>query len=91
MCDNHSGHHHHHGEGGCHCHEHKAQNPEETLAMLGYMLDHNRHHAEDLHALFHDLEAQGKTEAAELLHQALHFFEDGNEKLAAALKALEVK
>ena len=35
-----------------HSHEHtgdKPMSPEEVLALLNYMLDHNRHHADELH------------------------------------------
>ena len=34
-----------------HSHEHTASSPEEVLALLKYMLEHNRHHAEELHDL----------------------------------------
>ena len=37
-----------------HSHEHtgdKPMSPEEVLALLNYMLDHNRHHADELHDL----------------------------------------
>ena len=38
-----SGHHHEHGD--------KPElTPEQTLALMSYMLDHNRSHAEELHA-----------------------------------------
>ena len=50
-----------------HSHEHtgdKPMSPEEVLALLNYMLDHNRHHADELHDICHALEDEGKTEAA---------------------------
>ena len=45
---------------------------EEVLALLNYMLDHNRHHADELHDICHALEDEGKAEAAAALAEALH-------------------
>ncbi|MCI9075499.1 MAG: hypothetical protein HFH10_06800 [Dorea sp.] len=71
-----------------HDHDHShgtASSPEETLALLEYMLGHNRHHAEELHELAHNLP---ESEAA-LLHDAVEDFNQGNEKLAKVLSALK--
>ena len=71
-----------------HSHEHsgdKPMSPEEVLALLNYMLDHNRHHADELHDICHALEDEGKTEAASLAG-ALHAFAHGNDKLEKALE-----
>ena len=57
-----------------HSHEHtgdKPMSPEEVLALLNYMLDHNRHHADELHDICHALEDEGKAEAAAVLAEAL--------------------
>ena len=70
------------------CGEHKVQQEDENIALLKYMLEHNRHHGEDLHELHHSLEGAGKNEAAKLVAEALHFYDHGNEKLAEALKLL---
>ena len=70
-----------------HSHAHTGMQPaseEERLALLKYMLDHNTHHAEELHDLAHGLTG----EAAELLHQAVSDIESSNAKLAAALGIL---
>lgn len=78
-------------EGG-HGHEHaqgRDLTPEQTLALLSYMLEHNRSHAEELHDLGHALAGQGRAEAAELVHGAVHYFEHGNEKLAEALELIK--
>ena len=75
-----------------HAHPHAegaAMSAEETLALLTYMLDHNRHHAEELHELCHKLEASGKGEAAKLIDEAVDRFGEGNELLAKALEALK--
>ena len=90
MCDNHNhSHEHGHDHGHCCCNEgHKVQSADENTALLNYMIDHNKHHAEDLHELYHSLEHSGNAEAAKLLGEALHFYTHGNEKLAEALKLL---
>ena len=73
-------HEHDHDHGHCHDHEHPhahdAHSPEETLALLTYMLGHNRHHAVD-------------GEAQQLLHDAVVDFTLGNEKLEEALRILK--
>lgn len=46
-----------------HSHEHtgdKPMSPEEVLALLNYMLDHNRHHADELHDICHALEDEAR-------------------------------
>lgn len=78
----HEGHDHHH-------HHHESSQAGKCLALLTYMLDHNRHHAEELHDLAHELTDEGKANAASLLHEALVDFEKCNEKMAAALAAVK--
>lgn len=68
-----------------HDHHHSHHSPEESLALLTYMLGHNRHHAEELHELAHGLD----DEAAQLIHDAVIDFQLGNEKLAEALRILQ--
>lgn len=68
-----------------HEHPHEHYSPEETLALLGYMVSHNRHHAEELHELAHSVEG----EAAQLLHEAVVDLTVSNEKLAEALRILK--
>ena len=68
-----------------HPHTHKEHSPEETLALLAYMTDHNKHHAEELHELAHSV----APEAAELIHAAVDEFNAGNEKLERALAILK--
>ena len=60
---------------------------EETTALLQYMLEHNRHHADELHELAHDLDG----EARELVHAAVMDIESSNDKLARALKLLKTE
>jgi len=75
-----------HGHAHPHTHEHThgEHSAEEALALLRYMADHNRHHAEELHELAHSLSG----DAAELIHAAVDLFEQGNEKLDQALGLL---
>ena len=68
-----------------HEHHHDHASAEETLALLTYMLGHNRHHAEELHELAHGVEG----EAADLLHGAVADLGSSNEKLARALALLK--
>ena len=80
---------HTHDDEHCHCHEdHNEHSANEDVALLKYMIEHNRHHGEDLHELFHTLDGAGKKEAAALVGEAMHFFDHGNEKLSAALNLL---
>lgn len=69
-----------------HNHSHNTvSSPEETLALLNYMLGHNRHHAEELHELAHNLTDSEAT----LLHEAVEDFNRGNEKLARVLAMMK--
>ncbi|MBR6205719.1 MAG: hypothetical protein IKQ73_00925 [Oscillospiraceae bacterium] len=56
---------------------------------MTYMLEHNRHHAEELHELCHKLEAMGKGEAANLLDASVDDFRAGNAMLESALDILK--
>ncbi len=82
-------HEHEHGHGHVHTHGPISafDSIEQAEALMSYMLDHNRHHAEELHELAHDLSDEGRDAAAALLHEALELYEKGNEKLAQALDA----
>lgn len=69
-----------------HCHDHHHEHsPEETVALLTYMVGHNKHHAEELHELAHGVDG----EAAQLIHDAVVDFQVGNEKLEEALRLLK--
>ena len=67
-----------------HSHTHDHHSPTEARALLAYMVQHNRHHAEELHELAHSMD----DEAAQLIHDAILDFDLGNEKLDEALKLL---
>lgn len=77
-------HHDHHDHG--HEHTHEAVSSAEALAVLSYMLDHNRHHADELHDIAHSAEP---AEAAALLHDAVTLFNQANDKLEQALQLMK--
>lgn len=68
-----------------HQHSHSEHTPEKRNAVLTYMLEHNVHHAEELHEIGHQVEG----EASDLIHEAVALFEQSNAKLAAALEILK--
>lgn len=70
-------HHHHHGE--------HAQ----TDALIGYMVDHNIHHAEELKEMAHTLRHEGRDAIADKIEAAVADFAKGNEKLSEALKMIK--
>ena len=73
----------HHDHTHPHGHTHgEAASPEETLALLTYMLGHNRHHAEELHELAHGVDSD---EARALIHAAVDDLQSSSDKLEAAL------
>lgn len=78
------GHHHqhHHGQTG-------AVSAEQQITMLAYMLDHNRHHAADLHDMAHRLKDGGAQKTAALLERALEQYHTGNDLLEQALQSLK--
>jgi ABC-type Zn2+ transport system substrate-binding protein/surface adhesin len=70
-------HHHHHGEHA------------ETDALLGYMVSHNAHHAEELKEMAHTLRHEGRGEIADYIESAVVDFAAGNEKLSKALDLIK--
>ena len=70
-----------------HMHHHPEEehhSPQELLALVQYMVGHNRQHTEELHELSHELEG----EAGQLIHDACVDYQVGNEKLEEALRIL---
>ena len=80
----HDGHNHDH-----HTHDHGFETIEQAIALMTYMLDHNKHHAHELHELSHKLEAMGKGDAACLLDASVDGFMTGNAMLESALENLK--
>lgn len=87
--EHHHSHDHVHEHGLEHSHKHPAA--EQSTAILRYMLDHNRHHAEELRSLADTLRENGKAETADTLSAAVADFDAGNEKLEAALAFLGIE
>ena len=78
--------HHEHSHNHHHDHEHGEEvSKEETLALLAYMVSHNKHHAEELT----NLSAGVQGEAAIALQKAIALFQEGNQALETALKLME--
>ena len=68
-----------------HAHSHTAaSSPEEALALLKYMLDHNRHHAEELHDLAHFYD----NVEGDLLHDAVDRLDESNSLIEEALSLI---
>ena len=88
-CGHDHGHdHHHHHEGcGCGCGGHEQQ--DENVAVLSYMLDHNKHHALELKEIAKHLREVGKDEAAAQIEKGVEDFEKGNMRLSIALSLVK--
>ena len=88
-CGHDHGHdHHHHHEGcGCGCGGHDQ--PDENVAILTYMLDHNRHHALELKEIAAHLRTVGKEEAAAQIEKGVEDFEKGSMRLSIALSLVK--
>ena len=79
-------HHDHNHEHHHHDHSHaEVTSKEETLALLAYMVSHNKHHAEELA----NLSAGVEGEAAAELQKAIALFNEGNVALEATLKLMQ--
>lgn len=80
---------HTHADGTVHTHSHThshsaASSPEEALALLNYMLSHNRHHAEELHDLAHCFDDV----AGDLIHDAVDKLGESNDLIEQALSLI---
>ena len=92
-CDGHTHEHcghegHTHGHCGC-GHDHGAAPKDEDTAVLAYMLDHNKHHAQELAAIAKQLREQGKEDAAAQIEKGVEDFEKGNMRLSIALSLVQ--
>ena len=88
--EHHEHHHHDEDECGCGCgHHHGEQPKDEDTAVLAYMLDHNRHHAQELAAIAKHLREQGKDDAALQIEKGVEDFEKGNMRLSIALSLVQ--
>ena len=78
-----------HGEGHDHHHDHDHHDHAETDALIGYMVSHNAHHAEELKDIAHTLRHEGRGEIADCIEAAVADFATGNEKLSKALEMIK--
>ena len=90
--DGHShSHQHSHGDGVSHSHAHSHGDcsPQNAVALLSYMVEHNSQHTNELYDLAHELEHAGLGAAAAMIHDGAEQFNKGNALLAAALKSVQ--
>lgn len=85
-CGHDHGHEHHHHE-GCGCGGQEQQ--DENVAVLAYMLDHNKHHALELKEIAKHLREAGKDDAAAQIEKGVEDFEKGNMRLGIALSLVK--
>jgi len=89
----HDGHSHELGHGHDHDHDHNHENAsgisQKDLALLKYMLEHNRQHAEELISTGKKIKTAGSDEAAKKIDDAVHYFEHANEELEKAISLLD--
>lgn len=77
---------HEHQEGcSCGCDGHQDEN----VAVLAYMLDHNKHHALELKEIAKHLRENGEEEAAVQIEKGVEDFEKGNMRLSIALSLVK--
>ena len=91
-CGGHDHGHHHHDhdhECGCGCGCGGHEQVDENVAILTYMLDHNKHHALELKEIAAHLREVGKDEAAAQIEKGVEDFEKGNMRLSIALSLVK--
>ena len=74
---------------GCGGHDHGHEQQDENVAVLAYMLDHNKHHALELKEIAKHLREVGKDEAAAQIEKGVEDFEKGNMRLSIALSLVK--
>jgi hypothetical protein len=85
--------HEHHHDPHIHTHDHEHERPRASAldgaaAALGYMIEHNAAHADELKNLAHKLSEAAKGAEAEMILEGVKNFEAGNARLAEALDKL---
>lgn len=88
-CGHDHGHEHHHHHEGCDCGCGGHEQPDENVAILTYMLDHNKHHALELKEIAKHLREVGKDDAAAQIEKGVEDFEKGNMRLSIALSLVK--
>lgn len=75
--------HSHDGSGHAGHDEHASK--DETLALLGYMVNHNAHHAAEADEMADSLEKRGMADVAEKIREGVAEYQKGNTYLSVAL------
>lgn len=78
---------HSHNPAGGHSHEHSEF--DKVLALMHYMLDHNRQHTSELEAMADKLTEPSHKDAAALLRESAALYAKGNDKLAESLRMMK--
>ena len=78
-------HEHSHAHAHDHCYSEPPGAPPKDLALLKYMLEHNKQHAHELSEVGGRLAGAGLAEAAALIGEAAHYFDHANDKLEKAI------
>lgn len=82
-------HEHDHVHSHTHTHGGGQGTMEEVTALLGYLADHNRHHAEELADMGDKLRSMGHAEAADRIAEGVKEFTKANELFAQALELVK--
>ena len=86
MCEEKHEHHHGHSHDHDHAHHDGHATPEQGIALLSYMVEHNKSHVAEMLDVAHIVENE---QAHELMHEAADLLEQGNAKLAEAIALLQ--
>ena len=87
-------HEHDHEHGHSHGHGHSHEKPEaatasaKDLALLKYMLEHNKQHALELSQTGERLANAGFDHAADMISDAVHYFDHANDSLETAVELI---
>lgn len=68
---------------------HSPSEFEKVLALMNYMLEHNRQHTEELAQMIQKLEGLGQHASASLLQDSVQYFSKGNDRLEESLKNIK--
>jgi hypothetical protein len=85
-------HKHEHGNGEEHAHGGAARegmDKDKLKAVLSYMRDHNKEHAQELRHLLGAIEDLGADEVTDLIENGVHSIESAAEQLGLAVELLE--
>ena len=90
MHDDHShGHSHSHPHEHTHSHSTSSGASAKDLALLKYMLEHNKQHARELSETGERLADAGFTHAADMISDAVHYFDHANDSLEIAVGLID--